>query len=105
LSPDYCPKTPFKFAFALLIIGWIILGPFILVLFYMILNIGFGIIWGTVKNIREHRTYKKEAETIDFEKKIEGSKESFDFLNLKKNEEQEQEQEQFKNLKTASPKI
>ena len=58
----------------------------------MIFNIGFGIIWGAVKNIRENRKYKKEAETIDLEKKIEGSKESFDFLNLKKNEEQEQEQ-------------
>ena len=56
----------------------------------MILNIGFGIIWGAVKNIREHRKYKKETETIDLEKKIEGSNESFDFLNLKKNEEQEE---------------
>ena len=89
LSPDYCPNTPFKFAFGLLILGWIILGPLILVFLYMIFNIGFGIIWGAVKNIRENGKYKKEAETIDLEKKIEGSKESFDFLNLKKNEEQE----------------
>ena len=75
-----------------------------------------------MKNIRENRKYKKEAETIDLEKKIEGSKESFDFLNLKKNEEQEEEEQQeeeqqqqqqheqeqvweFKNWKTASPKI
>ena len=85
-------NTPFKFAFGLLILGWIILGPLILVFLYMIFNIGFGIIWGAVKNIRENGKYKKEAETIDLEKKIEGSKESFDFLNLKKNEEQEQEQ-------------
>ena len=92
LSSDYCPNTPFKFAFGLLILGWIILGPLILVFLYMIFNIGFGIIWGAVKNIRENRKYKKEAETIDLEKKIEGSKESFDFLYLKKNEEQEQEQ-------------
>merc|ERR1712051_890369 len=80
-------NTPFKFAFGLLILGWIILGPLILVFLYMIFNIGFGILWGAVKNIRENRKYKKEAETIDLEKKIEGSKESFDFLNLKKNVE------------------
>ena len=87
-------NTPFKFAFGLLILGWIILGPLILVFLYMIFNIGFGIIWGAVKNIRENGKYKKEAETIDLEKQIEGSKESFDFLNLKKNEEQEEEEQQ-----------
>ena len=105
LSPDYCPNTPFKFAFGLLILGWIILGPLILVFLYMILYTGLTIIqdfWGRLKNIRENRKYnkdgslkyKKEAETIDLEKKIEGSKESFGFLNLKKNEEQEEEEQQ-----------
>ena len=105
LSSDYCPNTPFKFAFGLLILGWIILGPLILVFLYMILYTGLTIIqglWGRLKNIRENRKYnkdgslkyKKEAETIDLEKKIEGSKESFDFLNQKKNEEQEEEQQE-----------
>ena len=63
----------------------------------MILYTGLTIIqglWGRLKNIRENRKYKKEAETIDLEKKIEGSKESVDFLNLKKNEEQEEEEQQ-----------
>ena len=97
LSSDYCPNTPFKFAFGLLILGWIVLGPLILVFLYMILYTGLTIIqglWGRLKNIRENRKYKKEAETIDLEKKIEGSKESVDFLNLKKNEEQEEEEQQ-----------
>ena len=83
----------------------------------MILYTGLTIIqglWGRLKNIRENRKYKKEAETIDLEKKIEGSKESVDFLNLKKNEEQEEEEQQqhknmnkkkFENSKIEKPQV